>query len=148
MNNRESRRDNTDVLLQTVPKKNGGQCLRRSAADTGRADDEVVEVAFLRRRRTGVPVVLEKHGVDAVRVVAPDPVEIRPLPLELAVDPELIHAVALAGIVELHVRLNAIPLTDACTAVQRRRPGSRAEPSQMSEVVVRRGDDVTNQVRA
>src|SRR5690606_22933504 len=107
-----------------------------AAADPLRADHEVVEVALLLARRAVVPVVLQEQRVDAVGVVAAHPVQVRHARLEIAIDPQLEDAVALAGIVHTDPRLDAVPLAHVRGVEDRRAAGPRTEPAEVAEVVV------------
>src|SRR4051812_26100047 len=86
---------------------------RRSAADARRAHDKIVVVAHLRLRRALVDVALDEECVDAIRRVAAHPGEARALRVEHVVDPQVEAAVGLTGIIEPHVRFDAVPAAGA-----------------------------------
>src|SRR3989441_12817556 len=112
---------------------------RQSAANALRADDDVVNIPVLGYRGPVVIVVLEHHGVDAVRAEGAEPVEARFLGLQGAVDPVLEHAIGLPGVVELDMRLDTIPLAHMA-GVEERRPAVRGpEPREVRAIVVARG---------
>src|SRR2546426_136304 len=120
----------------------------RLAPDALGADHDPIEVALLGYGRPVVVVVLEHHGVDAVRAEGAEPVEARFLGLQGAVDPVLEHAIGLPGVVELDMRLDTIPLAHMA-GVEERRPAVRGpEPREVRAIVVARGQDVPRRIGA
>src|SRR5205807_4305006 len=117
-------------------------------ADTLRADDEVVEVAFLGLGSALVPVVLEEDGVDPEVAEGALPVEALEAGLQAVIDPELEHAVRPSDVVEARARLHAIPLAHVPLIENRRPAPRRAEPSKLAEVVVARRANHTGGIRA
>ena len=97
---------------------------------------EVVEITLLRLRTAGVPVVLQEHRIDAIRLVTSEPVHPRALGLEVAVDAQLEHPIRQPRRVEFHVRFHAVPLADVGRIEDRRLTHGCAEPAQVREIVV------------
>src|SRR5690606_8390299 len=110
-----------------------------AATDAPRTDHDIVEVALLGLRGTGIPVVLEEDGVDPVGVIRAYPVQIGGTRLELVVDPILEDTIRLARIVQANMRLHAVPLIDAGTLEDGRPPLLDPEPTQVGEIVVATG---------
>src|SRR5436309_15906660 len=100
-------------------------------ADTLRADDEVVEVAFLGLGSAFVPVVLEKDGVDPEIAEGALPVETVEAGLQAVINPELEHAVRLSDVVQARARLLPVPLADVPLIEDRRPASDCAVPSKV-----------------
>src|SRR5437588_244418 len=125
-----------------------GRPARRQASDAPRAHDDVVEVALLRSGRTRVPIILEEHGVDAVRAEGPEPVQPRFPSLERGVDPVLEHTVRLPRVVEPGMRFHTIPLAHVARVEQGRHAPLVPQPPEVGEIVVARGQKVSRDIGA
>src|SRR5437016_5749965 len=97
-------------------------------ADTLRADDEVVEVAFLGLGSAFIPVVLEEDGVDPEVAEGALPVETIEPRLQSVIDPELEQAVRASRVVQARARLHAVPLAHVSLIEDGRPAPCRAEP--------------------
>src|SRR5688500_2476430 len=103
-------------------------------ADRQLAHHEVIEKAFLLYRRPGIPVTLEDNGVQPIGRVATDPVQRSAGRLELAIDPQLEHAVGLARRIQLHVRFDAVPLPDVRRVEYRSIGADGSKPPEIGKV--------------
>src|SRR5207248_2297096 len=120
---------------------------RRTAADPLRGHHDVVPVALFGLGSRGAPVVLEEDRIDAKRAVRPQKVEARALGVERAVDPVLKNAVGLTGVIQPHVRLDAVPLADRSLAKNWGRARGIPQPREVVEIIVSGSQEIAVRVR-